>query len=201
MILETMVSPSPAPPVADSRCRSHTPATGRSPSRRADVSAPHTRPHSSGPTSVTAGYSRPAKQELPPATGAAGQGHRLRQSKVEDHGIILFAMRQLAALLAIGRAVHGISGAARRRGEFPGKYRFIFYNRDPQCDLYCVVPMNLKTAIGDPLSPFRHWAASSYDETGCHHEGEVRGGGNSGSFQLVGPLTAAPTAGFRMNAV
>ena len=44
-------------------------------------------------------------------------------------------MRQPVGLLAIGRAVHGISGAARRRGELQGKCRFIFYNRDPQCDL------------------------------------------------------------------
>ena len=51
-------------------------------------------------------------------------------------------MRQSVGLLAIGRAVHGISGAARRRAELPGKYRFIFYNQDAQCDLYSVVPMN-----------------------------------------------------------
>ena len=28
--------------------------------------------------------------------------------------------------------------------------------------------INLKTAVGDPLSPFRHLAARSYNEISCH---------------------------------
>ena len=61
-----------------------------------------------------------------------GQPVDLRQSEIENHGIILFRLSEKVRALTVRRAVDRIAGLGKRGFELTRKQDFIFNNQNAQ---------------------------------------------------------------------